>query len=278
MTTTASGAPPGSGCRAPGPCGATVHASHGALHPPRRPPARHRVPPDREPRGERGATSPGDLCPPEPAARRSRRTGPAQGLAGRRRDVHGGVARAALWRHGDDGPRMGDRCGEAPSTAEDLRCPVAGEALLRPGQASRRGGQTRDRRQAGRAGNALVGQAGPGAGDRGPQPVRRAGDRLLRPSLSPFRRSAPELHGRAPGGPVHRREELPHRTGPPSPGRPHPVRPAHGGCPRRRLQERRQRGRRRHPIDRASPAPGRRSTPQSSHCRRPCRHGLPGRG
>ena len=108
----------------------------------------------------------------------------AQGLAGRRRHLHGGLAGPALRRLGRHGPRMGHGGGQAAVAAQDLRCAVAGKALLRPGEAARRGGQARDRRAAGRTGDPLVGQAGPRAGDGRAQPIRRAGDRASTPVAS----------------------------------------------------------------------------------------------
>ena len=187
----------GNGCRPT--ATADVGLAHGARARPfsprhdtfdhaRGPTARLCLPTDRAAGGQRGPAPPGDLGPPQPAPGGRRRARPPQGVARRRRHVHGRLAGPAVRRGRGDGPRVGHRRREAEGAAQDLRCALTGEALLRPGEAARRGGQARDRRQARRAGDPLVGQAGPRARDRHAPAVRRAGDGLVRPPLPPLRR------------------------------------------------------------------------------------------
>ena len=194
-------------------------------------------------------------------------------MEGRRRDVDGGVARPALWCHGDHRSRVGHGGRQTPSAPEDLGRPLTGKAVVRPGQAARRGSQARNRCRAGRTSDPLVGQAGPRARHRRTQSVRRAGGRLLRQALPPLRRSASQPDRRPARRPLRGREELADRPGQPTAGRADAVRPAHGGRSGRSLQERRHR-RIRPPATRG---PGRGHASKPTDRGRPRRHELSGR-
>ena len=192
---------------------ATVHRLHGTRPRERRTSPRLGVAANRRPGLERDPAPPGDLRPPEPAPRGRGRTRPAEGVASRRRHLHGGLARPAVRRLRRHGTRMGHRGRQASVAAQDRRCAVAGKALLRPGEAARRSGQARDRRPAGRTGDALVGQAGPRARPGCSGSIRRPVDRLLRPALPPLRRPTSDADRDAPRRPVRRGQELAHRPG-----------------------------------------------------------------
>ena len=161
---------------------------------------------------QRHPAPPGDLRPPEPTPGRSGRTRPAEGLASRRRHLHGGLAGPALRGLRRHRTRMGHGGRQASVASQNRRCTLPGKALLRPGEAAGRGGQARDGRTARRAGDALVRQAGPGAGAGIPGPIRRPVHRLLRPPLPPLRRSAPDTDRDAARRPVRRRQELARRS------------------------------------------------------------------
>ena len=215
---------------------------------------------NRGPGFERDPASPGDLRAPESASWGCGRTGPATGVAGRRRHLHGGLARPALRRlrrHRREWVTAAARLPSLPKIADALSQGKLSFDQVKPLVEVAK--PETDARLAEQATHWSAKQVRELAQAARNQSDERSTGAFARRFLR-FDDRRRTLTGTLPRGPVRRRQELAHRPSQPSRPRSNAVRPADGGCTGLCLQSRRSgkgRGRpelKRVPLRRVAPA------------------------